>query len=87
MSSNARKTSTAKPPAKKAGAKPTGSAAASKAEAPPKAEPAICAIAHGPHLPSEEAEKRAAQVEALKRLEVLTQDEYDCLRKAYLDRL
>jgi hypothetical protein len=55
--------------------------------APPKAEPAICAVGHGNHLPSDEAERRAAQVEVLKRLNVLSQDEYDCLRKAYLDRL
>lgn len=57
------------------------------AQAPAKAEPALCVVGHGPHLPSEEAEKRAAQVEALKRLNVIEQDEYDCLRKAYLDRL
>ncbi len=37
--------------------------------------------------PAAEAEKRAAQVEILKRLSVLDQDEYDCLRKAYLSRL
>jgi hypothetical protein len=55
--------------------------------APPKAEPAICAVGHGNHLPSDEAERRAAQVEVLKRLNVLSQDEYDCLRKAYLERL
>jgi hypothetical protein len=54
---------------------------------PVKAEPAICAVGHGNHLPSDEAERRAAQVEVLKRLNVLSQDEYDCLRKAYLDRL
>ncbi|MEO7109748.1 MAG: hypothetical protein ABI183_04880 [Polyangiaceae bacterium] len=59
-----------------------------KIEAPPaKAEPAICAVGHGNHLPSDEAERRAAQVEVLKRLNVLSQDEYDCLRKAYLERL
>jgi hypothetical protein len=56
-------------------------------EAPSKPEPAICAIGHGLHLPSDEAERRAAQVEVLKRLSILEQDEYDCLRKAYLDRL
>jgi hypothetical protein len=55
--------------------------------APSKAEPAICAVGHGNHLPSDEAERRAAQVEVLKRLDVLSQEEYDCLRKAYLDRL
>ena len=52
-----------------------------------KPDPAICAVGHGAHLPSEEAEKRAAQVEVLKRIGVLDQDEYDCLRKAYLERL
>jgi hypothetical protein len=70
-----------KPPAKKAGGK-----AAAKPEASPK-EPPICVVGHGPKLAAEEAEKRAAQVEALKRLNVLDQEEYDCLRKAYLDRL
>ena len=52
-----------------------------------KPDPPICAVGHGAHLPSEEAEKRAAQVEVLKRIGVLDQDEYDCLRKAYLERL
>jgi hypothetical protein len=70
-----------KPPAKK------GAAKATKVEPPPKPEPSICAVAHGPHLATDEAEKRAAQVEVLKRISVLDQDEYDCLRKAYLDRL
>ena len=74
-----------------AGAPPTHpkkSKEKSKVEAAPaKAEPAICAVGHGNHLPSDEAERRAAQVEVLKRLNVLSQDEYDCLRKAYLDRL
>lgn len=70
-----------KPPTKKAGGKPTA-----KTE-PTSKEPAICAVGHGPKLAAEEAEKRAAQVEALKRLSVLDQEEYDCLRKAYLDRL
>ena len=50
-------------------------------------EPPICTIAHGPQLKADEAERRAAQVEALHRMTVLAQDEYDCLRKAYLDRL
>jgi hypothetical protein len=54
---------------------------------PAKPEPIMCAVGHGARLPTEDAEKRAAQVEALKRLSVLEQDEYDCLRKAYLDRL
>ncbi|HVH41588.1 MAG TPA: hypothetical protein VM925_04570 [Labilithrix sp.] len=69
-------------PAKKVVAKN----ASSKPE-PAKAEPAMCVVGHGPTLPAEEAEKRAAQVEALKRIGVLDQDDYDCLRKAYLDRL
>jgi hypothetical protein len=73
-----------KPPPKKAGAK---LAAARPPDPPAKPAPAICVIAHGPHLPSDDAEKRTAQVEVLKRINVLDQDEYDCLRKAYLDRL
>jgi hypothetical protein len=52
-----------------------------------KTPPPICAIANGPRLPTGEAEGRAAQVEVLKRLGVLEQSEYDCLRKAYLSRL
>jgi hypothetical protein len=52
-----------------------------------KPEPPMCSVAAGPHLPTQEAETRAAQVEALKRLGVLEQDEYDCLRKKYLERL
>jgi hypothetical protein len=73
-----------KPASKKATSKPASS---SKPDSSGKPEPAICGVAHGPHLAAEEAEKRAAQVEALKRLGVLDQEEYDCLRKAYLDRL
>jgi hypothetical protein len=69
-------------------AHPKKSKEKSKVEpAPTKPEPAICAVGHGNHLPSDEAERRAAQVEVLKRLNVLSQDEYDCLRKAYLERL
>jgi hypothetical protein len=49
--------------------------------------PPICAVASGPHLPTEDAEARAGQVEVLKRLGLLDQSEYDCLRKAYLGRL
>gem|GEM_PF-7082059 len=52
-----------------------------------KAEPSMCSVGAGARLPSEEAERRAAQVEALKRMNVLDQAEYDCLRKAYLNRL
>jgi hypothetical protein len=54
---------------------------------PPKPAPPICAVASGPRLASDEAERRAAQVDVLKRLNVIDQEEYDCLRKAYLDRL
>ena len=77
---------TAKPGAKK---KP-----AAKPDAPPKpaidpakGEPVMCAVGHGGRLQSDDAEHRAAQVEALKRLNVIDQAEYDCLRKAYLNRL
>ncbi len=66
---------------------PRGSKKGAKAEPPPKPQPAICSVANGPRLPAEEAEKRAAQVEVLKRLSIIDQDEYDCLRKAYLARL
>jgi hypothetical protein len=76
----------AKPVAKKAGGKEKEKPAPPKPE-PARPEPAICAVGHGPHLPADEAERRAAQVEALKRMSVLDQDEYDCLRKAYLERL
>ena len=65
------------------GAKKGGKAAPE----PPKPIPAICTVGSGPHLPADEAERRAAQVEVLKRINVLDQDEYDCLRKAYLARL
>lgn len=58
-----------------------------KVEPPPKPTPTMCTVASGPRLASEEAEKRAGQVEVLKRINVIDQDEYDCLRKAYLDRL
>jgi hypothetical protein len=58
-----------------------------KAEPAPRAIPPMCTVGPGAHLPAQEAETRAAQVEALKRLNVLDQAEYDCLRKAYLDRL
>ncbi|HEX7665687.1 MAG TPA: hypothetical protein VF407_14270 [Polyangiaceae bacterium] len=57
------------------------------APAAPAKEPALCAVGHGNRLPSDEAEKRAAQVEVLKRIGTIDQDEYDCLRKAYLERL
>lgn len=67
------------PPKKKPGAKPEPVAT--------KAEPVLCGVGAGPRLPSDEAERRAAQVEVLKRINVLDQAEYDCLRKAYLSRL
>jgi hypothetical protein len=57
------------------------------AKEPPKPDPAMCMVAAGPHLPTQEAETRVAQVEALKRLSILDQEEYDCLRKKYLERL
>lgn len=50
-------------------------------------KPVLCEVGAGPRLPSEDAETRIAQVEALERLGVLDRAEYDCLRKAYLDRL
>lgn len=82
----------------KTGAKPSGSAKAEPPKPePPKAEPPkpaskskeskICSVGTGPKLPPEEAEKRVAQVDALKRLGVITQEEFDCLRTAYLARL
>ncbi|HVY44603.1 MAG TPA: hypothetical protein VHB21_01940 [Minicystis sp.] len=52
-----------------------------------KFEPAICAVGAGPRLPAEEAERRVGQVEALKRMGVLEQDEFECLKKALLARL
>jgi hypothetical protein len=64
-----------------------GGAKKGKTDGTRNVEPAICSAGHGPRLPSEEAEMRAAQVEVLKRLGTLDQGEYDCLRKAYLDRL
>ena len=70
-----------------AGAPPIAVRPKKTANAGTKVEPPICSAAHGPRLPSQEAERRAAQVEVLKRLEIVDQDEYDCLRKAYLDRL
>lgn len=83
-STSASAAASSKPPAKKAASK---HASSSKPEGAAKSEPAMCVVGHGPHLASDEAEKRAAQVEALKRLDLLDQDEYDCLRKAYLERL
>jgi hypothetical protein len=69
-------------------AEDAGKGAPGKGKAVVKAPtPAICAIAAGPRLASGEAEARAAQVEVLKRIGVLDQAEYDCLRKAYLGRL
>jgi hypothetical protein len=50
-------------------------------------EPLVCAIASGTRLPSEEVEKRVAQADALRRQGILDQDEFDCLRKAFLSRL
>jgi hypothetical protein len=79
------------PQAEDAGAPPSSSTSRPKktlkGESTSRPEPSICSAGHGPRLPSEEAERRAAQVEVLKRLGVVDQDEYDCLRKAYLERL
>ncbi len=69
------------------GVETTAAVGARTAGPPPKALPAMCSVGSGPRLPAEEAEKRAAQVEVLKRLSLLDQEEYDCLRKAYLARL
>jgi hypothetical protein len=74
------------PPVRATDAAPSARAKRStKSEARP--EPPICSAGHGARLPTEEAERRAAQVAVLKRLGVVDPDEYDCLRKAYLDRL
>jgi len=75
------------PPADDAGASKTAPSKGKPAAGKAAAAPAICGIAVGPRLPSEEAEARTAQVEVLKRVGVIDQAEYDCLRKAYLSRL
>ncbi|MBX3192416.1 MAG: hypothetical protein KF819_35825 [Labilithrix sp.] len=67
--------------------KPKRKPSAKAAGEPAKPDPSICSVGQGGQLPTDEAERRAAQVEALKRQNVLDQSEYDCLRKAYLDRL
>lgn len=72
--------------------KPGGKKKPKEKEPPPepkKAEPVplLCTVGPGNRLKSEDAERRAAQVDALKRLGILEQAEYDCLRKAYLERL
>ncbi len=57
---------------------------------PPKPhgkDPKICSVGTGPKRPPEEAEKRVAQIDALKRLAVITEAEFDCLKTAYLARL
>lgn len=77
------------PPTKPGGKKkpPSKPPEPPKAAEPARPEPVICAVGHGGRLPSDEAERRAAQVESLKRINVIDQAEYDCLRKAYLNRL
>ena len=72
----------------------TGAKKKPKEKEPPPAEPKkaepiplLCTVGPGNRLKSEDAERRAAQVDALKRLGILEQAEYDCLRKAYLERL
>jgi hypothetical protein len=47
----------------------------------------ICGIAKGPRLPSEEAEVRIAQVDALNRQGILVPEEYRCLHREFLSRL
>jgi len=79
-------------PAADAGVKETKLSTKKPATPPPapvaaKPDPIICSVGAGPRLPSEEAEKRVGQVEALKRMGVLDQEEFDCLRKAFLARL
>ena len=63
---------------------PAGEPPADAAATPTKG---MCSVAVGPQLPAKEAERRVAQVDALKRLGVLDEAEFDCLRKAYLERL
>lgn len=65
--------------------KPPAGAAPADAAAPPTK--GMCSVAVGPALPAKEAERRVAQVDALKRLGVIDEAEFDCLRKAYLERL
>jgi hypothetical protein len=76
----------APPVTKAASKKPPGKDAKDGKDRAAKDSP-LCSIARGPQLKADEAERRAAQVEVLHRIDVLSQDEYDCLRKAYLDRL
>jgi hypothetical protein len=64
-----------------------GAAAPPPAPKASKLEAGICSVGTGPRLPSEEAERRVGQVEALKRLGVIDNEEFECLRKAYLARL
>jgi hypothetical protein len=79
---------------------PSGSVALKPGEKPPEPKPVeppgprpaptaggICSVGEGPRLPAKEAEKRVAQVDALKRLGILTEAEFDCLSAAYLARL
>ncbi|MCC6748582.1 MAG: hypothetical protein IT371_13045 [Deltaproteobacteria bacterium] len=53
----------------------------------PRRETGLCGIAVGGRLPSEDAEKRIAQVDALKRQGLLEPEELTCLRKTFLSRL
>jgi hypothetical protein len=73
------------------GARPGASAKTPAGDAPADAAAApatgICSVAVGPPLPAKEAERRVAQVDALKRLGVIDEAEFDCLRTAYLERL
>jgi hypothetical protein len=50
-------------------------------------KPPVCGVALGQRLPSEEAELRLAQIDALRRQGVLSVEEFECLRRAFLARL
>jgi hypothetical protein len=54
---------------------------------PPRAAPNMCGVGTGAKLQTDDAELRIGQVEALNRIGVLEQDEFDCLKTAYLTRL
>jgi hypothetical protein len=55
------------------------------APAPPA--PVMCGVGAGNKLPADDAELRIGQVEALNRIGVLEEAEFDCLKTAYLTRL
>lgn len=66
---------------------PAGAPTGKRGSRAKRRQPPICQVGAGPRLPSEEAEKRMAQIDALKRQEVLDEEEFECLRKAFLARL